>query len=536
MTTLKDSQPRPVRGVKIGICAAAIGGWLGGHKIEGGGRVVGRHKNLNLTGEKWRASCPCCEAPLAVEDVRLGKVAFHSLCACGTENIVASLKRRKCWPSDTIGVDPDPSNPRPKAEKRPTEPRVATDSTPGPFVKLRLAVLGSVAAAVLSPLARWVLWDMMHGHASPRARTAEPFVRPLAQLDRCGKRREAVMAALRELEALKLVEITHGKFDRHQGQRQSNLYRLTFAGMGCSDAWRAFEPDGDSGDARRDAEAAARTAVADAEAKAAGARADRNRRRASRRPWAAPAPIPQPDEWAEYEPDEAAAGPLESPHLGDAGLLETQEFELPTSSGAELVHEFGEGTTNKSPGGRKDSREVRAEYAAPAATDEPAPAGVGDAELWIVTVEGLGPPAARLADGGGGKAATRGTRRTAGRNQRGEELDRGPMPRRELRLPGVRLSPGAQPAGQMACPLHAQAQEADGAAGETQGRVPASPVPAGRPCCLRPPDVGSAFGATHFRGHRNGGRGRTRDEALAHFARLGLIVLDSGRTFHPGYR
>ena len=39
---------------------------------------------------------------------------------------------------------------------------------------------------------------------------------------------------------------------------------------------------------------------------------------------------------------------------------------------------------------------------------------------------------------------------------------------------------GAQPAGPMACSLHAQAQEADGAAGEAQGRVPSSPVATGR--------------------------------------------------------
>src|SRR5208337_4040771 len=36
--------------------------------------------------------------------------------------------------------------------------------------------------------------------------------------------------------------------------------------------------------------------------------------------------------------------------------------------------------------------------------------------------------------------------------------------------------------------------------------------------------------------YRDGRRERTRAEALAHFARLGLIVLDSGRAFHPGYR
>ena len=57
--------------------------------------------------------------------------------------------------------------------------------------------------------------------------------------------------------------------------------------------------------------------------------------------------------------------------------------------------------------------------------------------------------------------------------------DRGPRPRRKLRLSGVRLPPGAQSAGRMACPLHAQAQEADGAAAEAQGCVPPPPIATG---------------------------------------------------------
>ena len=240
------------------------------------------------------------------------------------------------------------------------------------------------------------------------------------------------MAALRELEALKLIEVIHGRFDRAQGQRQCNLYRLTFAGAGCGDAWREFEPDGDTADARREAEARARTAVTDAEAKAAGARADRAARRASRRPWDAPAPVPQPDEWAGYEPDEAAdaaaSGPLETQDLGDAGPLETPEPETPTSPAPELVHESGMGTINKSPGREGDSRELHAESAASDAADEPGPAVPADAPEQIVMVEGL-----------------------------------------------IAL-------------------------------------------------------------YRDGRRERTRAEALAHFARLGLIVLDSGRAFHPGYR
>ena len=81
-----------------------------------------------------------------------------------------------------------------------------------------------------------------------------------------GARRAAVVAAVRELEALKLVEVTHGGFDKAHGQCRSNLYRLTFV-AGCSDAWRVFEPDGDTPEARREAEDRARAEVAAAEAK-----------------------------------------------------------------------------------------------------------------------------------------------------------------------------------------------------------------------------------------------------------------------------
>ncbi len=55
--------------------------------------------------------------------------------------------------------------------------------------------------------------------------------------------------------------------------------------------------------------------------------------------------------------------------------------------------------------------------------------------------------------------------------------NRGPRSRRELRLSGVRFPSGAQFAGRMACSLHAQAQEADGAAAEAQGYVSSPPVP-----------------------------------------------------------
>src|SRR5208337_3360754 len=87
--------------------------------------------------------------------------------------------------------------------------------------------------------------------------------------------------------------------------------------------------------------------------------------------------------------------------------------------------------------------------------------------------------ATRLADGGGGKTTARGTRRATSRNQRGEESDRGPRPRRKLRLSGVRLPSGAQFKGRVACSLHAQAQEADGAVAEVKdmfGRNQSQPV------------------------------------------------------------
>jgi len=55
----------------------------------------------------------------------------------------------------------------------------------------------------------------------------------------------------------------------------------------------------------------------------------------------------------------------------------------------------------------------------------------------------------------------------------------GPLPRREPRLPGVRLPSPAQSARGLAGPLHAQAQEADGVAADAQGCVPAPPIATG---------------------------------------------------------
>ena len=54
------------------------------------------------------------------------------------------------------------------------------------------------------------------------------------------------------------------------------------------------------------------------------------------------------------------------------------------------------------------------------------------------------------------------------------ELGRG----RELRLPRVRLPPHPQSTGRLACQLHAEAQETNGAAAEAQGRVPPLPIAA----------------------------------------------------------
>src|SRR5262249_31327845 len=44
-----------------------------------------------------------------------------------------------------------------------------------------------------------------------------------------------------------------------------------------------------------------------------------------------------------------------------------------------------------------------------------------------------------------------------------------PGQRRKFRLPGLRVSPGAQSHGRVATLLHAQVEEADGVAGEAQG-------------------------------------------------------------------
>ena len=54
--------------------------------------------------------------------------------------------------------------------------------------------------------------------------------------------------------------------------------------------------------------------------------------------------------------------------------------------------------------------------------------------------------------------------------------NRGPRSGRELRLPRVRLPPHPQSTGRLACQLHAEAQETNGAAAEAQGRVPPLPI------------------------------------------------------------
>ena len=238
------------------------------------------------------------------------------------------LIRRGLWPNTTVDEDRG-LNHRPKPKKPEPEVKGAADPTPGPFVKLRLAVTNSVAMAVLSPLARWVLFELLNEYMKPRHRPAEPFLKPLAQLDRCGKRREAIMAALRELETLKLVEITHAV--RPAPWRfPSNLYRLTCVGAGCGDAWRALEPDADTPEARREAEARARAEIAAAEAKFAGARTERNRQRRDRRPWVRPAPTPVADEWQDFEPDVDLSEP---PDDAEPDFGETPDFGFSPSSG-----------------------------------------------------------------------------------------------------------------------------------------------------------------------------------------------------------
>jgi hypothetical protein len=201
----------------------------------------------------------------------------------------------------------------------------------------------------------------------------------------------------------------------------------------------------DTSDARREAEERAKAAVAEAEAKIAKARPERALRRAARRrPWVAPAPTPQPDEWADYEPDFSGAELSEPQDYEDAELSETLDFGFSPTPPSEVDADSAIGNTNKSP--------LRLGY-------------------------------------------------SSGEMQRSACAD---------------AAAGEVPAGD---PLLAEAQ------------VIAFPV--------RPPmdAQAAAVRRIHFvefdllRNYIG-----TRSEALAHFARLGMIALDSEWAFHPGYR
>ena len=68
---------------------------------------------------------------------------------------------------------------------------------------------------------------------------------------------------------------------------------------------------------------------------------------------------------------------------------------------------------------------------------------------------------------------------TPGGDKRREESNRGSEEGRKLRLPGLRVSPRAEFAGRVATAVYAQAEEADGVAGEAAGPVPKVREPAG---------------------------------------------------------
>ena len=83
------------------------------------------------------------------------------------------------------------------------------------------------------------------------------------------------------------------------------------------------------------------------------------------------------------------------------------------------------------------------------------------------------------------KAVDEATPRGAGQarrgGQRGEEPGGRPGEGGELRVPGLRVPPRPQPRRGVAAAVRAQAEEADGAAAEAQGDLPALPIPAGGP-------------------------------------------------------
>jgi retron-type reverse transcriptase len=87
--------------------------------------------------------------------------------------------------------------------------------------------------------------------------------------------------------------------------------------------------------------------------------------------------------------------------------------------------------------------------------------------------------AARLAAEGGGEATPRGAGQARRGGQRGEEPGGGPGEGGELRVPGLRVPPHPQPWRGVAGAVRAQAEEADGAAGEAQGDLPSLSIRAG---------------------------------------------------------
>ena len=87
--------------------------------------------------------------------------------------------------------------------------------------------------------------------------------------------------------------------------------------------------------------------------------------------------------------------------------------------------------------------------------------------------------ASGLAREGGGQAITGRVGETPGGDKRREESNRGSEEGRKLRLSGLRVSPRAEFAGRGATAVYAQAEEADGVAGEAAGPVAKVCEPAG---------------------------------------------------------
>jgi hypothetical protein len=237
---MQDESRRSSRDAQGRISAAFIGEGLDGVRVAEH-PISSRRSGYRLTGEKWRCCCPVCGDVLTVEDVGVGKVMVNCAGPCGADVVVLKLAQLGRWPSGLRPEEPRPMQPRKPSPAK--EVRGIVDKTSGPFVRLRLAALNSVAVDRLTPLGAWVLIRLLREHARPRRNPEEPFLLPLDQMrERLRKRKAALVEAVREVEALKLAKIVHGVFDRAMGRCQSNLYRLTFVGPQCSDEWRELEP------------------------------------------------------------------------------------------------------------------------------------------------------------------------------------------------------------------------------------------------------------------------------------------------------